>query len=140
MLLLILFLLLSFQDPEIPYKPGDQFKITVDYKFKTKPMSEHFTIDYTETREQHDKRTGGPLPYLVLKVSIRKLQEGEEKVRVIDSENKLVHSMKAKLETPFDIDLGFTDDIKDGVSPNEYNIFFTGKGKGEVSRVHLIVH
>ena len=131
--------LLQVQETELPYKPNEEYRLEVDFKFKTQPVNEHLAVDFSETRAEHDKRTGGPLPYLILHITPFAFSEGEERVKVFDKNKKVLHAMKVKLNIPFDLDLGFTDDMKDAVTPSEFNIVFISRDKKEVNRIHMIV-
>jgi len=139
MLILLPLLFFLLQESELPYKPNEEYRLEVDFKFKTKPAGEHFAVDYTETREQAERRAGGPLPYLILHITPFVFSQGEERVKILTKDRKVAHAMKVKLNTPFDLDLGFTDDIKDEVTPGEFNIIFISRDKKEVNRIHLLI-
>lgn len=142
----IFFLLLLFvaiakaQTSEAPFKPNEEFQLTVDYKFKPRPTANNsnLNIDYTNDSFQR-KSVDGPLPYLGINFKMLKLRDNEVRVRVINNANRNVLTRKAKEGEDFKIDLGYTDDMKDRVSPFEYNILFLSPEKAEISRVHLYI-
>lgn len=137
LLLLPLFLL---PQEEVPYKPAEEIKVELDYKFKQRPSVDNLTVDYGETREQHERRkVSGPLPYLMVNFTVLSLKEGEVRIRGINNLGNSVITKKAEVGTTFKIDLGYTDDMKDRVSPYEFNIYFLSPEKKNLSRVHLLV-
>ncbi len=145
---LLFFLLSSLVQNDVPYKPSEEFKLEMDYNFKQRSSASTSTtssssssVDISETVSEHEKkmRSGGPLPYLIIKLKLLKLGEGEVKVRIMTGNGKLIYNKKADLEALYKIDLGFTDDVKDWVTPHEYNIYLMSAEKKELSRIHLFV-
>lgn len=133
---------------DVPYKPDEEFKLTLDYSFKQRTTGSSSTttgndatINLNESNRDYNRRNGtsGPLPYLVINLVLLKINEGEAKVRVINGDGKLVLSKKAETGRIYKIDLGYTDDLKDRVTPHEYNIFIVSADKKELSRIHLFV-
>ncbi len=126
---------------QVPYKASEEFKIELEYKFKPRPMTENSYIDLTETQREKERRTSGgnPLPYLILHISFQKLSDKEIKFRCIDNNKKNKLSKKAELDRAYTLDLGFTDDMKDRVTPHEFTITFVSADKEETSRIVLLV-
>jgi hypothetical protein len=129
------------QQQEAPLKPSDEFLIEVDFKFKQKTGSDHFTLDFTETRDEQAKKRsqGGPLPYLVLSCTVLKLQEKEVRIRAINNLGHMLVSKKAEVGMEFKMDLGYTADMKDRVTAYEITIYFLSSSRDELSRIHLFV-
>lgn len=142
MLTVIFFVLVAgWQEPQVPLKPSDEFQLTVDYRFKTRPSTSgqsNINYDYQNDRIVREGG-GGPLPYLVIKFKTLKLAEQESRVRVENNVPKTVLTKKVAEGDEFDLDLGYTDDMKDRVSAFEYNIYFLSAKKEPVSRVHLFI-
>ncbi|RAV97953.1 hypothetical protein [Pseudochryseolinea flava] len=115
-----------------PFKPNDQFAINLDFQFKTRYVNSSVVeVGGNEPRST----TGGVLPYLILNVNVLKLEAGEIRVRVEDSRGQVVFSRKAENGMIAKLDLGFTDDIKDGVSSRQYEVNFVSKEKTTLSRI-----
>lgn len=131
----------SYFQTEIPYKPNDEFKLDLDYKFKQRPAPDISTFQFNESREEHDKREhgSGPLPYLIINFKLLKLSEDEVRVRAVNNTGDVIVTKKAAVGTSFKIDLGFTTDMKDKITSHEYTIFFLSSKKKAVSRIHLVV-
>jgi hypothetical protein len=144
MILAVLFLILNVAqqgEPEVPLKPNDEFQLTVDYKFKTRSAlstNSNLNIDYANDRILKEGGSG-PMPYLIIKFKMLKLSEQETRVKVISNASKMVLSKKVKEGEDFDLDLGYTDDMKDRVSAFEYSIYFLSAEKKSVSRVQLFI-
>lgn len=126
---------------DVHYKPSDEFVIELDFKFKQRLGVDHTIVDFTETREEQTKKQslGAPLPYLVLKCKILKLQTNEVRVRAISNTGHMLFSRKAQTGLEFKLDIGFTDDMKDRVTAHEVIIYFLSSSKEDMSRIRLNV-
>lgn len=133
--------LIMLLQTEAPYKASEEFKIELEYKFKPRPFAENSYIDLTETEREKDRRNSGgnPLPYLILHLSFQQLSDKEIRVRVIDNNRKNKLSKKAEINKEYPLDLGFTDDMKDRVTPYEFVITLFSKDKEDISRIVLLV-
>jgi hypothetical protein len=125
---LFLLCLLSLQQ-EIPFKPKDQFEISLDFKFKTRYVNPSVYEYETSTN------SSALLPYLYLNVNVLKLGEGEIRVRIENNRGDLVFNKKAEAGMIANLDLGYTDDIKDRVSAHQYEVNFISKDKKRLSRI-----
>ena len=138
----LLLLLIVFQDVA-PFKPKNEFEIKIDLSFKEKRKQgdgsqSNFTIDYTETVEQRNKKlSGNQLPYLELKIKFNLLSADEEKVKIVNNLGKIVYSKKADVNTVIRLDLGYIDDVKDEVTPNDYNVILLNSEKKEIDRINI---
>lgn len=125
---------------QTPFKNNEEFKITIDYQLKERAAANPSTIDFTETRgERAKKDQGGVLPFLVINLIVFKLSADEAKIRCVNNRGDIVISRKAKENVMFKISMGFTDDIKDGVSANQYIVSFNSPDKKEVSCIQLFI-
>ncbi len=143
MILSILLFILgtTSQEPDVPLKPNEDFQLTVDYKFKSRAATSNnsnLNIDYANDRIVKEGGSG-PLPYLIIKFKMVRLSKEEVRVKVVNNVPKVELSRKAKEGDEFDLDLGYTDDMKDRVTPFEYNIYFLSDDKKPLTRVHLYI-
>ena len=130
---LILFLV-HIQE-EIPFKPKEDFQIKFDLAFKQRSQDKK-PVHIEEKRAEHDKRTNtSPLPYLKLLVKVMRVQPEEIKVKVIRDDKSTLLSKKAVQDMEFKIDLGYTDDIKDGISGYKHVIQFLSSKKEVLSKI-----
>lgn len=138
---LFLVLLAFVQQKEVPYKPFNEFQIEVEYKFKQRPLKDNAaSVDFEETRKDHDrKQSSAVLPYLVINLKLLKLSVEEVKIRCVDNMGDVRLTKKAELARQYKLDLGFTDDMKDKVTANEYTILFLSSDRKESSRIRLFV-
>jgi hypothetical protein len=138
---ILLFILnVTWQEPEVPLKPNDQFQLTLDYQFKTRTASNNSNINIDYQNDRIVKEGGsGPLPYLIITCKMLKLAEQELRVKVSNNALKTAFSKKVKEGEEFELDMGYTDDMKDRVSPFEYTIYFLSAEKKPVSRIHLFI-
>lgn len=131
---IIICLFISFQ--EIPHKAQREFEIKFDMSFKQRPVASNYTVRLEETKEERDRRTSSDLlPYLILKVKILELQPEEIKMRAIRDGNTQVFNKKVSAGAEFKLDLGFTDDVKDGISGYKHVIEFLSAEKKIVSQI-----
>ena len=121
------------QDP-IPYKANDEFELKLDLQFKKRPPPDLNKVDL-EKRTLPTSGMNGPYLYIDLKV-IKPIAE-EYRVKVIKNERDLLLSKKFDPSTVIKLDLGFTDDIKDHISPHHYMITFFSKDKDPLSRIEI---
>jgi len=135
------FLILLGQATEVPLKSEDEFKLELEYKFKVKPASENSFIDLTETENEKRKRTSNtsPLPYLIVHLSFPKLPEVEVRIRCADNNLKNRLSKKVEVGKVYTLDLGFTEDMKDRITPYEYTFYLLDHDRKETSRIVLRV-
>src|SRR4051812_8404699 len=102
--LLLVLLNVTWQEPEVPLKPTDEFQLTVDYRFKTMgATSSHSNLNIDYANDRILKEGGaGPMPYLVIKFKMLKLAEQEVRAKVINNAPKIVLSKKVKEGEDFD--------------------------------------
>lgn len=131
----ILCLFIFFE--EIPHKAKDEYEIKFDLSFKQRPfVNETTTVHLNETRGDQERRTNSDLlPYLVLRVKILKLQPEEVKIKAIRDGSTQVFNKKVATGAEFKLDLGFTDDIKDGISGYKHVIQFLSADKKTTSQI-----
>ncbi len=131
-----------FQGTQVPYKAKDEFEILIDYQFKNRSAADALTVDYSDTKEDLDKKryAAGVRPYLILNMKLLKLSSEEVKVRAINTEGRTVYNKKVIVGDMVKFDMGFTDDIKDRVGPYAVTVVFLSKDKRETSRIYLYVH
>ena len=61
------------------------------------------------------------------------------KLRVVDNLNNKVLSKKVYDGLEFEINIGFTDDVKDRVTANEYTIFIQNEKREHQSKIVILV-
>jgi hypothetical protein len=127
---------------EVPFKPKEQFEIKLNYQFKQRPENEgsvSSTIHLSETKKDYDRRMKtGPLPFLTLNINMLQLP-GETRVRITNNHNRSEVNKKVKEGMILPLELGFTDDVKDRVSPHLYILSFLSDDRKEVSRIVINV-
>lgn len=139
--IIFLFLLVP-QEPEVPYKVNEDFKLDIQYQFKVRPMNSNSSAEFEAgatggfNRKYND---GGQLPYLVVNFSVLKLSEGEVRVKVVNNKGGNMLNKKVEAGAVFKLDLGYTDDMKDRVTANEFDVLFLSSDKKPISLVRLTV-
>ena len=128
----LLFILLFPQD-EIPYKPNVEFDLKLNFEFKTRVKDN--TIRFPDTSIT---TATGPLPYLNANLKVLKLGTEEVRVRITRNRGDNIMSKKAAVDMLIKLDMGFTDDIKDQVSANQYTILFLSKDKTPLSKIEIL--
>ncbi|MCU0368395.1 MAG: hypothetical protein MUF39_06155 [Cyclobacteriaceae bacterium] len=136
--LIILLFPLCLLVQDVPYKASDEYEITIDYKFEERPAIDRTRVDYSEaTDERNRKAISGPLPYLKINIKLLKLSSEELKLRMTDSNGRLLFSRKATVGTMLTLDIGFIDDVKDQITPNNYTLTIFSDSKKPVSRIYM---
>ena len=136
-MMILLVFLLSFFQVELPLKPNEEFECKLNLTFKTKSADTQTTVDLTETLAERDKRLSStPLPYLKMKLKFITLSVDEFRMQAIGGQNVLKNK-KIEVDEDIELDLGFTDDIKDGILPRDYVITLMTKDRKPVSKINI---
>ncbi len=139
--LVLVFLFGPWQEVKVPSKPNEEFQLTIDYQFKTRSAvsgNSNLNIDYQNDKILKDGGSG-PLPYLKVRFKMLKLGPQEVRVKVLSNALKTELARKVKEGEEFELDMGYTDDMKDRVTPFEYNVLFLSPDKEPISRVQLFI-
>ena len=131
-LIALLFIWLSSHHGEVPFKPNEEFDLKLNFEFKTR------TSDNNVAYSNAVKKPSGPLPYLNIDLKVLKLGAEEVRVRVTRNKGESVLTKKAAADMLIRLDLGFTDDIKDQITANEYVILFLSKEKTPLSKIEIL--
>ena len=134
-LFFLLFVSVVWQEV-VPYKPSNEYEVVIDFKFQDRPPDQQKAV-YDVSEEK--KKTTGLLPYLRLQVKLLKLNSEEIKVKVVNSKGDVMYNRKASIEAPIDLDIGFIDDVKDGVSPHEFTVLLYSNSKKTISQIKMVV-
>lgn len=115
---------------DVPYKPSGDFSFKLDFQFKSRPMDNKKIYE-----AEAQMVNSSPLPFLKLNVEMIKLAPEEVKVKLSTNKDKLVFARKVTEGTVVEIPFGFTDDVKDEITPNTYTLTLLDKDKNELSRI-----
>jgi hypothetical protein len=131
---LLIFALFYLQD-ETPLKPLEEFEVKLDFEFRDR-VKDPNKVEMNQTHRAYEKsRSTGPLPYLFLNLRVLKQQPEEVRLRVEQNGKSGVMNKKFNTSTVIKLDMGFTDDIKDRVSPHEYTVTFLTNDKKPISKI-----
>lgn len=129
-----------FQMPlqdSIPVKASETYACKLNMSFKTKSGDPTQVVNFSETVGEKEKRMSTtPLPYLKINLHLLKLQPDEFRLQVLTKEGVFKNKKISEGEV-VELDLGYTDDIKDGISPREYQLLFLTKDKKPISRIDI---
>lgn len=138
--MLAIFILSVILLQDIPYKPKEEFEIKLDYQFKQRPVADPNSVNLDETRGEYQRRTGGNvLPYLILNIKLLKLSEENMRVRISKNINDRPINKKVDINSVIQLDLGFTDDMKDRVKAHEYTVSFISSDKKTMSQILISI-
>lgn len=136
MLLTFILFLLTYQSPEVPFRSKEDFQVELKYDLRTRPATElnRVTLDPNATGLMKPKT--GMLPYLLVTVTILNVQQEEVRVRC-EENTRTVFNRKLSKSTSFVIDMGYIDDIKDGLAANDFNVLAMNSEKKPLNRIHM---
>lgn len=140
----LIFALFS-QTDDVPLKPDIEFEVKLNYEFRNRNSAgadnSLYKVNFEETAEQRERKTSSSvLPYLTLSIQLLKLSDQEIRLKAAAVQGgKTLITRKVVEGDLVKLTLGFTDDLKDYVSPHEYNIYLLSADKKETSRIHLLV-
>jgi len=141
---MIIFWLLGFfisVQEDVPFKTKEEFEVKLNYSFKQRSPEERNTFRYeTQEKNLNNQNTTSMLPYLVLKVKILKASPEEVRLKVVNNLSTKITSKKIQEGQEFEIDMGFTDDVKDHVTAHEYTIFLQNEKQVRLSRILISVN
>ncbi|MEM6362697.1 MAG: hypothetical protein AAF149_10715 [Bacteroidota bacterium] len=137
-LLLVLFLFeaqASVQE-DVPYEPRDNFGFELDYTFKTRPPPDSEKVYLAENRSVRGSQV---LPYLKLRFEFSSFDATYFRYKVENHVGSVIKSRKLKFPDSYVLDMGFSDDVKDRVTPHQYTIYFYNKTKEPISKIAIEV-
>lgn len=124
---------------EVPFKPDDEFDIRMEMSFRQRPQSSN-TLHYAETRDEYERRTSSDqLPFVVLNVTLKAFHQGEVRMKVIRDSQEQIMSRKVAAGNTFKLEIGFTDDAKDGVKGYHHRVVFLDEKKREVNQILIVI-
>ena len=123
-----------FCQQDVPYKPGDQFELNLDYKFRQRPPS-----DNGGNLLAVNEGAGGLLPFVAIKLKVLKLEPDEVRYRVTNNKGEQVLGKKITAPSEIEFEMGFTADLKDRVKPYEYTVSFLSQERDAKSRIVIYV-
>jgi hypothetical protein len=125
---------ICFQD--IPFKAKDEFEVKLNYDFKQRPVAEFNTVRFGESaKEQQQRASSSVLPYLILNITPLALSQEKMRVRIATNLQDKTSTKKVSVHSAITLDLGFTDDMKDRVTPHEYSLTFITSDKSPVDKI-----
>jgi hypothetical protein len=137
---LIFSLLLGpFYQQQVPYKPFNEFELNIDYIFKEQDPIDRQKVILAQSGGENSRKAIGTMPYLLVELKILTVTDDEVRVRVLNGTGELVFNRKVAAGTLLKLDWGFTEDIKDKITNNEFTVFFNDNDKKSVSKIHLTI-
>jgi hypothetical protein len=122
---------------EVPFKLKEEFEVKLDYQFKQRPSADHNTVHLGKDYER--RNNASVLPYLVLNIKLLKLPGEKMRVRVTNNLREKPIFRKVDLTSLLELDLGFTDDMKDRVTAHQYTLTFINQDKTPVEAILINV-
>jgi hypothetical protein len=135
MKILYAFLIFLTFSEEVPFKAKEAFEVNLGFEFKSRVHDN--TVVYSQATRVTSNNSSGPLPYLKMDLKVLALSPEEIRVRVVDDKKNVIMSKKVVAGDVIKLDLGFTDDIKDGISSRDYIFYFMSQDKKPLTRVHV---
>lgn len=131
------FAMVHFFCQEVPFKPQTDFEIKFDMSFKQRDQTgEKTTINLHETQAEHARRTQTTtLPFLTLHIKLVKVPSNEVKAKIIRDNLTVVYNKKIAEGSLIDLEVGFTDDIKDQIKGYRHEIQFLAADKTIQSKI-----
>ncbi len=121
----------------VPLKASETYACKLNMSFKTKSGDPTQVVNFSETVAEKEKRMSAtPLPYLKINLHLLKFESDEFRLQVLTKDGVYKNKKITEGEV-VELDLGYTDDIKDGISPREYQLLFLSKDKKPISRIDI---
>lgn len=137
MIFYVLTFIFLWQTAEIPFRAKEDFQVELKYDLKQRPSKDPNTVNLDAAVA--DKKTTGPLPYLVVHVKILNPKTEETRFKCENNFHKAVFSKKAEKTLNYQIDMGYIDDLKDGITPRGYTLYAVSDAKELLNKIELLV-
>lgn len=115
----------------------EEFEVKLDYQFKQRPLADANTVQLG--RDYERRNSPSVLPYLVLNIKILMLPSEKMRVRITDNLQARDVFKKVDVNSIVELDLGFTDDMKDRVTAYRYTLTFVDRDKTPVNSIVINV-
>ncbi|UII19265.1 hypothetical protein [Fulvivirga ligni] len=116
---------------EIPFRDAESYDVVVDYTFKKRPTSAYMLNSGIDDNSV--------LPYLSININMNILKATDYKVKVEDGKGNQIMCKKLKRPINFTVDMGYTEDILDGITPTTYYVYFQDKLEQSISQLKIEV-
>jgi len=138
----MIFYLISFflllQTSDVPFRAKDDFLVELKYNFRDKPTKDPNSVNF-DPRTVKERQPSGPLPYLIVKVKILNPKADELRFKCENNLGRSLFNKKIDKVLIYDVDMGYLDDLKDGITPHTYTVYaLTGKREA-INRIELHV-
>lgn len=125
---------------DVPLKSIEEFEVKLDYQFKPRPTGDRNTVRLGESVKEYQRRAGaGVLPYLILNITLHKLQEPKMRMRISTNLDDRALTKRVQPADVVALDMGFTVDMVDRVSAHEYTLTFLDASKAPVDKIVISV-
>ena len=135
MLITLVPFLFLFQAVNVPDRAKDDFQIELKYELRSRPAVAHNTVSLDPTGVKQQKT--GMLPYLLVTVKVFNVKPEEVRFKCEDNTRHVVFNRKLPKAASFVIDMGFIDDIKDGITSNVYTVYAVSDVKEQLNRIEM---
>lgn len=124
---------------DVPFKNSSEFEIKLDYEFKQRPGPDHNTVLLGAANRNRQTSTHAVLPYLVLRVNLLKLPHEKTRMKITTNLEPRPVVKRVSVNSPIELDLGFTADMIDRITAHEYTLTFLDESKTPVNKIVIAV-
>ena len=128
-----IFAIFLFLQTDVPYLPEDEYNYEVEFFLKRKPTDtkEVYRVKSKENRPD-------VLPYIKLHFNFLKFEDTDRRIKVY-REGMVFTSKKIKGPMKLSLDMGYSVDMKDGITPAAYTIYIFNKENEKRARIEILV-
>lgn len=136
MLTILTLAFVLIQSPDVPYRNKEDYQVELKYDLRSRPPEALNKVQLDMYPTTVSKPKSGTLPYLLVTVKI--LNPRPEEVRFkCENNTHVVFNRKLSKSSSFVIDMGYIDDIKDGLASNDFTVYAVGADKVPINRINL---
>lgn len=131
----ILFVLIAgfTQETQVPFLPDDEFEYEVEFFLKKKTTGEKPVYDVHPERAHAEV-----LPYVKIHFAMSAFRDTDRRIKVL-KDGAPITSKKIKGPMMLTLDMGYTVDMKEGVTPANYSIVIFNDENQPRARVKIEV-
>lgn len=138
MLIFSFSLMFFFIQDGIPLKSLSEFEVITNYQLKSKPGSDNPVVVFEGVEEKKKESGTELLPYLTIKIKVKRWKVEVEQIKVVDGSGKTHLRKKVNDSGIYELDMGYVDDMKDGITSGKFFVHFL-EGKKIVEQITIAV-
>lgn len=135
MITILIYLIFCFpQQDQVPLLAAEEFSYEMEYFLKQKESKSSSVYDISD----ESRSSTGSLPFVRIKFSLLSFLDSDKKIRVYQG-SKMLNNYKIKGPMKLNLDMGFSEDLKEGLVPSIFHIYIINDNKTRRTQIKVEV-